>query len=93
MSLIHAGRGCWGISFCSQDWWVALCQNVESSVSLNSSNDHNKLPKQAGWLSFDCFFEGIWEAKAQERHITLQITKAKAVPQRVCVSKKAYLFA
>ena len=44
--------------------------SVELSAFLNSSNDHNKLPKQAEWLSFDYFFESIWEAKAQEKHNT-----------------------
>jgi hypothetical protein len=52
--------------------------SVELSAFLNSSNDHNKLPKQAEWLSFDYFFESIWEAKAQEKHNTRQIAKAKS---------------
>ena len=52
--------------------------SVELSAFLNSSNDHNKLPKQAEWLSSDYFFESIWEAKAQEKHNTRQIAKAQS---------------
>ena len=58
--------------------WLYAEMSVELSAFLNSSNDHNKLPKQAEWLSFDYFFESIWEAKAQEKHNTRQIAKAKS---------------